>query len=129
MGSLPHLSIPALVFAGAVLFALHQIYLWLTTAAHRRRLIRENGCEPVYAYPHKGILGKLIGLDVIKENIQAGKEGRMHEAIRLRNWSDGRKTVKLRVLRNRREFAKPLTGRLISPCRRVSWYVLTLLGA
>lgn len=64
-------------------------------------MIRENGCEPVYQYPHKGIGGKLLGLDVIKEMVKSGKEGRMHEATRLRNFSDGRKTLKVKVLRQR----------------------------
>ncbi|KAK6373919.1 hypothetical protein LTS17_007889 [Exophiala oligosperma] len=99
--SVPNISLPVLIIAFVALFALHRIYFELTTGARRRRMIRENGCEPVYQYPHKGIGGKLLGLDVIKEMVKSGKEGRMHEATRLRNFSDGRKTLKVKVLRQR----------------------------
>ncbi len=99
--SIPTIPIPVVLIALVALFALHRISYELTTGARRRRMIRENGCEPVSQYPHKGLGGKLLGLDVIKDMIQSGKEGRMHEATRARNFSNGRKTVKVKVLRTR----------------------------
>lgn len=64
-------------------------------------MIRENGCKEAYKYPHKGILGKLYGLDVIQEMVESGKEGRMHEATRLRNFKNGIKTLKFKIIRTK----------------------------
>ncbi|KIV90973.1 hypothetical protein PV10_05571 [Exophiala mesophila] len=93
-------SIP-LPFVGlclVVAFALHRIYWELTTGATRRRMIRENGCKEPYDYPHKGILGKLLGLDVINELLKTSKEGRMLEASRERNFGKGHHTLRLRII-------------------------------
>lgn len=98
--SIPHIPIPVILLACVALFALQRIYYELTTGARRRRMIRDNGCREVYHYPHKGILGKLYGWDVVKEMVQSGKDGRMHEATRLRNFANGRYTVKLRFPKN-----------------------------
>lgn len=98
---LPEIPLPLVITGVVVLFALQRIYYELTTGARRRRMIRENGCEEVYSYPHKGIGGKLLGLDVIKDMTKAGKEGRFFEAMRFRNFGDGRKTIKIKLLRNR----------------------------
>ncbi|KAK5458074.1 hypothetical protein LTS15_004153 [Exophiala xenobiotica] len=99
--SIPTIPLPVVLIALVTLFALNRIYYELTTGARRRRMIRENGCEPVCQYPHKGIGGKLLGLDVIKAMVQSVKEGRMHEATRARNFSNGRNTVKVKVLRTK----------------------------
>ena len=66
---------------------------------------RDNGCEEVVWYAHKGIMGKLYGLDLIKDMIKSGKEGRMHEASRMRNFGDGKKTVKVRLAKNNGQHA------------------------
>lgn len=103
MALLSLLDIPVPLAVGAVvaLLVLHRLYYEMTTGARRRRMIRENGCEDVYVYPHRGIGGRLFGLDVIKEMVASGKEGRLHEASRLRNFSNGRKTLKFKILRQR----------------------------
>lgn len=95
--STPHIPIPVVILALVAVYALHRLYYEMTTGARRRRLIRDNGCEDVYLYPHKGIMGKLYGVDVIREMVRSGKEGRMHEASRIRNWSNGRKTLKFNL--------------------------------
>ncbi|KIX10328.1 uncharacterized protein Z518_01410 [Rhinocladiella mackenziei CBS 650.93] len=96
--SLPHFSIPVIILSLVVIFALRRIWYEMTTGARRHRMIRDHGCQPPYAYPHKGIMGKLWGLDVIKELVRSAKEGNMHEATRLRNWSGGRKTLTFKML-------------------------------
>ena len=88
-----------LAMAAVAAFLLHRIYWELTTGARRRRVIRENGCEPGYKYPHEGLGGKLLGLDTMGEMIQSAKQGRMHEASRLRNFQDGVKTIRVQSLR------------------------------
>ena len=60
-------------------------------------MIKDNGCEEVVWYPHKGIMGKLCGLDVIREMVKSGKEGRINEANRLRRYGDGKKTIKVKL--------------------------------
>lgn len=101
--SLPTPS-PALILLGlVVLFAVYRILFELTTGARRRQIIRENGCQPTYEYPHKGLLGKLYGLDVIKALVKSGKEGRMNEASRLRNYGSGHKTLHFRIARRNSE--------------------------
>lgn len=85
-----------LVFLAGVLFLGHRIYFELTAGAHRRRLIAEHGCKPPYKYPHKGIMGKLMGLDVVKEMMRSGREGNMHETNRKRNFINGIKTIETR---------------------------------
>jgi cytochrome P450 len=79
---------PAILLAPLTLLSLHFIYKTLNTRASRRKLIREHGCEPVPKYAHKGILGKLLGTDVIKEMVASAKKGNMHETNRHRNWSN-----------------------------------------
>ncbi|EXJ80241.1 hypothetical protein A1O1_08383 [Capronia coronata CBS 617.96] len=95
------ISIPAFIFVSLVLFILHRIYSAFSTAARRRRMIREHGCEPIHGYAHRGVLGKLLGLDVIQASMAAGREGRSQEASRIRNWGDGHHTVKMHILRNK----------------------------
>lgn len=62
-------------------------------------MIKEHGCQPTYQYPHKGILGKTLGIDLIKEIISAGKEERPNEAARQRFFMNGHNTVQFRLLR------------------------------
>lgn len=95
---LTHLTPLNITFVLFATFLLHRIYFELTTGARRRRLVAERGCKPTYQYPHKGILGRWLGLDVLKEFVQSGREGRMQEATRLRNFSNGIKTLQTRRL-------------------------------
>ena len=81
-------------------FGLHYLYFQLTTGARRRRMIAERGCKPAYRFPHKGILGRLLGLDVVKELLRTGREGRMQEGTRLRNFANGIYTLQTRRLMN-----------------------------
>ena len=67
-----------------VVLAIRRVYYELTTGAARRAIIKEHGCEPVYHWPHRGILGKLLGLDVIREQIKDDKVGRTFEGNRQR---------------------------------------------
>ena len=87
-----------LIFIAGALFLVQRLYTELTTGARRRRMIAEHGCKPAYRYPHKGIMGKAVGLDVMKDMIKSGKEGRMGEASRIRNFSGGRYTLEQRRL-------------------------------
>lgn len=87
-----------LAFAALVLFLVHRIFFELTTGARRRQLIAEHGCQPVYRYKHEGVLGKLFGIDVMKAMIKSGREGRMQEASRIRNFSNGINTIVSRRL-------------------------------
>ena len=92
MPSLKHLAL-----AVTVLALLQYVYWQLTTGAQRRRMIRENGCEPVVRYENKGILGKLFGLDVIQATLSSAKQGRMCQQLRIRNYT-GRNTVMHRLM-------------------------------
>lgn len=67
-----------------VLFAIRRVYYELTTGAARRALIKEHGCEPVYHWPHRGILGKLLGLDIIRLQMKDDAVGRTFEGTRQR---------------------------------------------
>lgn len=82
-------------FAVAAL-VVKRVYYELTTGRHRRAMIREHGCKPVQWYEHKGIMGRLIGLDVIMELLSSAKTGTLHQRGRERNFK-GRNTLKLRV--------------------------------
>lgn len=101
--SLPTPSLPFTLLVLVVFFSCYRIFFELTTGARRRRMIKENGCEPPYYYPHKGILGRLYGWDVITEMVKSSKEGRMNEANRLRNWGRGHKTLHTRIARRHSE--------------------------
>jgi hypothetical protein len=102
MSSLPGgLSLQILLLAVVAILVLNRVYYELTTGARRRRMIREHGCQPVWQYPHKGILGKTLGLDLIKEIIKAGKEERPNQAAKERFFADGHNTVQLRLLRSK----------------------------
>jgi hypothetical protein len=90
-----------LFVAVVVLLGLHRVYYELTTGARRRKMIKEHGCQPVWQYPQKGILGKTLGLDLIKEIIKAGKEERPNQAAKERFFSNGRNTVQYRLLRSK----------------------------
>ncbi|KAJ9611983.1 hypothetical protein H2200_003578 [Cladophialophora chaetospira] len=98
--SVTQLPVPVVLVAFVTLFALHRVYFELTTGARRRRMIKESGCEPIVWYPHKGIMGNLLGADLIKDMIKSGKEGRMHEASRIRNFGDGKKSIRVRLAKN-----------------------------
>jgi hypothetical protein len=97
--SIANVSPTALALFAVVLLVVRRLFWEMTVGARRRRLIREHGCEPMYRYPHKGIGGKLLGLDTMKEVISSAKEGRMNEANRLRNWQDGRTNLRIQSLR------------------------------
>lgn len=87
-----------LAFLAGVAYLVHRIYFELTIGAKRRRMIAEHGCKEPWKYPHKGFMGKLMGMDVLKELVRSGKEGNMHETNRLRNFSNGIKTLQSRRL-------------------------------
>lgn len=100
---LSSIPVPFVALCLVVAFALRRIYFELTTGARRRRMISENGCKEPYSYPHKGILGKLLGLDVIKELLKTGKEGRMLEASRERNFGKGHHTLRMKIIERHSE--------------------------
>jgi cytochrome P450 len=85
-----------LLITALLLFVLNRIYFELTIGVRRRRLIAENGCKPPPHFPHKGLLGKLFGWDIVKDVMKSGREGRMHEASRIRNYSRGNHTMEFR---------------------------------
>jgi cytochrome P450 len=90
---------PSIFILPFALLVVRFIYVQITTHVARRRLIKENGCQSPYKFPHKGILGKLFGWDVISAMIASGKEGRLHEDTRLRNWSNPNiRTLQVRSL-------------------------------
>lgn len=89
-----------LLVAAIALLVLKRVHYELTTGARRRRMIKEHGCQPAWQYPHKGILGKVLGLDLIKETIKAGKEERPNQAARERFFLNGRTTVRFHLLRS-----------------------------
>lgn len=86
------------LIALAGFFLLRRLYWELTVGSARRRMIRENGCQPVKVYPHKGILGKFFGYDTLSQNFRAAKASCFLETARLRNFSD-QKTLRMRVFR------------------------------
>ncbi|KAI1970844.1 hypothetical protein LOZ51_006302 [Ophidiomyces ophidiicola] len=49
-----------LVLAAGVCFLLYKVYIYLTLGAVERRFIKEHGCRPAPAYPHKE---PVLGLD------------------------------------------------------------------
>jgi cytochrome P450 len=89
---------PTLLLVGLIaLLALRRIHYELTTGARRRRMIRDNRCEPPVRFEHRGVLGRWLGIDVIKEVMRTAKEGTLHEHSRARNFT-GRNTLELRML-------------------------------
>lgn len=94
------LSPAYLVIAVVVLLALRRLYFELTTGAARRKMIRDHGCQPVWRYPHKGVLGNLLGLDMLQDIVASAKAGRMMERGRIRNFGSGHHTMQARVLWN-----------------------------
>jgi cytochrome P450 len=84
---------PGILIAPVTLLVIGFLFTKITAYIRQRRIIKEHGCQPVHKYAHKGIGGKLFGLDVIREMIASGKEGRMHEASRMRNWNDPKITT------------------------------------
>jgi hypothetical protein len=101
MFSLPRvLSFKVLLVAVIALVVLKRVHYELTTGARRRRMIKEHGCQPVWQYPHKGILGRTLGIDLIKDIVKAGKEERPNQATRERFYLNGRNTVKFHLLRS-----------------------------
>jgi len=93
-----YLSLSVLLAVLAALFLVKKIHFELTTGARRRRMIKEYGCQPVYHWPHKGILGKLFGFDLIQESVKAGKEKRLVRATRQRFFLE-RKTVAFHLIK------------------------------
>lgn len=81
-------------------FVLKRLYYELTTGSRRRAMIRENGCKPVVWYDHQGILGNLIGLDVMKALLGSAKRGSLNQEGRKRNFT-GRNTIMFRILRDK----------------------------
>ena len=99
-----YMTLPTAVAVLLVLLVVRRLMWELTTGARRRRMIREHGCQPAYWYPHKGIQGKLLGLDVLNEALSQHKEGRFAEGARLRNFvNTGVRTLWQRMLRNEGE--------------------------
>jgi hypothetical protein len=117
------LSLVDIVFYLVVFFALKRIYYELTTGAARRAIIKKHGCKPVYHYRHQGILGKLLGLDIIQQQIKDDKDGRTFEGARHMFFKD-RNTVQIRSLGIERKL--PLED---VHCRQWrSFYIITVLG-
>jgi len=94
---LPRISLPVIVAAIAAFFVVKRLYWEFTEGANQRRLAKENGCQPVYKWQHKGVLGYFFGLDFMKENFAAAKAGHFQEMSRLRNWQ-AHKTLQFRNL-------------------------------
>ena len=101
--SIPHIPFSAILIAIVAFVVFRRVYFELTTGARRRQMIKQNGCEEAKWYPHKGIMGNLFGLDLVKDMIESGREGRLNEASRIRSWSDGKFTMKLRLPMNTRK--------------------------
>ena len=80
-----------------VFFAIKRIYYELTIGAERRATIKEHGCEPVYRWQHRGIFGKLLGLDIIQEQLKNDKLGRSFEGTRQSSFME-RHTLQVRSL-------------------------------
>ncbi|OCT54822.1 Cytochrome P450 [Cladophialophora carrionii] len=95
--SMPHVPVAVILIAIVAVYAIQRIYYEMTTGARRRQMIKDNGCEEIPWYPHQGILGKLYGVDRIKDMVAAAKQGRMNEATRIKNFGDGKKTLRLRL--------------------------------
>jgi hypothetical protein len=93
----PLAVLSCLVIAG---FVLKRLYYELTTGSRRRAMIREHGCKPVVFYEHRGIFGKLFGVDVMKALLGSAKRGTLHQESRIRNFT-GRNTVMFRILRSK----------------------------
>lgn len=87
------------VVLGAVIgyLCLKRLYWELTVGASRRRMSKENGCQPVKKYSHKGILGYFFGYDTMKQNFQAFKAGNFNSTLAKRNFANNR-TIQLRNL-------------------------------
>ena len=88
------LSLLDIIIYLIVFWAIKRIYFELTTGAARRAIIKEHGCKPVYHWQHQGILGRLFGLDLIREFTEDDRNGRTYEGARLRFFSD-RNTVQV----------------------------------
>lgn len=85
-----------------VFFAIKRVYYELTIGAARRAIIKEHGCEPVYHWRHRGILGKLLGLDLILQQTEDDKLGRTFEGIRQRLFAE-RNTIQTTSLGSERK--------------------------
>jgi len=95
---LPISAVPLQLIIGSVVVLLiaKRILYELTTGAKRRRMIRDNGCQPPFHYPHKGVLGKLLGIDTMREVLRTNKEGTMQSSSRIRNYvNNGVNTLQL----------------------------------
>lgn len=92
-------AVPLIDLVGylVVFFAVKRVYFELTLGAKRRAMIKEHGCEPVYHWQHQGILGRLLGLDVIQEHIKNDKLGRSFEGTRQKFFME-RHTLQVRIL-------------------------------
>lgn len=94
--SLSILSLVKTIGLLVVFLAVKRIYYELTTGAARRAIIKEHGCKPVYHFRHKGILGKLLGWDVIQQQMKDDKVGRTLEGVRHRFFTE-QNTLQTRV--------------------------------
>jgi hypothetical protein len=91
------LSLVDIVCYLVVFFAFKRIYYESTTGAARRAIIKGHGCKPVHHYRHQGILGKLLGLDIIRQQIKDDKDGRTFEGARDLLFKD-RNTIQIKSL-------------------------------
>ena len=87
-----------LVLLAAVFLLARRFYWELTTGNARRRMIQENGCQTPYAYKHEGVLGKLLGLDVMKAQVKAAKARKFLESDTQRfHLETGKRTVSTKL--------------------------------
>ncbi|KAI9811427.1 MAG: hypothetical protein M1827_005410 [Pycnora praestabilis] len=81
-------ELPGLLRSAAlviVLYAAYWIYWELTVGASRRRIIKENGCEPPKKFPTY----LPLGLDLLRANLKAIKERKVLENQRKRFFATG----------------------------------------
>ncbi|KAF2204790.1 cytochrome P450 [Delitschia confertaspora ATCC 74209] len=69
----PETKHPFLLYAAAGFFCLYLLYSQITLYLSRRRIIRQNGCQPLV---HRINKDPFFGLDVIAENRKLGSEKR-----------------------------------------------------
>ncbi|WEW59052.1 hypothetical protein PRK78_004520 [Emydomyces testavorans] len=70
LSALKDTSLDRLVLGAVACFLLYQVYLYLSVGATQRKFIKDNGCQPAPAYPHKD---PILGLDLALRVAKAGK--------------------------------------------------------
>lgn len=95
-----YLSVTTTVWIVVLVVVARQIYWQLTIGVARRRLIRETGALPPRHYKHQGMLGRLFGYDLIKENIAYAKVGGLLDRQRERSFGD-QNTLEFNIMRNK----------------------------